>query len=75
MFPFDDQICKMEFNSVSVTKQNLVLIPGDVEYVGPTVLVEFVITDINMGRGNCHDQITKQYASFEHLKNDYPVIR
>ena len=50
-FPFDDQVCKMEFKSRTVTKNYLTLLPGILKYKGPEVLVEFVVTDIQMTEG------------------------
>ena len=50
-FPFDEQICKMEFKARTVTKQYLKLLPGNLKYKGPKVLVEFVVSNVTMGFG------------------------
>ena len=50
-FPFDEQVCKMEFKARTVTKQYLLLMPGEFKYKGPEVLVEFVVSNITMTEG------------------------
>ena len=50
-FPFDEQICKMEFKARTVTRQYLELIPGNLRYRGPQTLVEFVVSNVTMGPG------------------------
>ena len=56
-FPFDEQVCKMEFKARTVTKQYLQLMPGKLKYRGPKVLVEFVVTNVTMGFGR--DNVTR----------------
>ena len=47
-FPFDEQVCKMEFKARTVTRQYLELLPGRLNYKGPEVLVEFIVSNTNM---------------------------
>ena len=50
-FPFDEQICKMEFKARTVTRQYLELLPGRLLYKGPEILVEFVVSNVTMQMG------------------------
>jgi hypothetical protein len=50
-FPFDEQICKMEFKARTSTKQYLILRSGGLKYRGPKVLVEFVVSNVTIGPG------------------------
>ncbi len=50
-FPFDDQTCKIEFKAEANTNKTMELVPAGVRYFGPEKLVEFVVTDIVMGKG------------------------
>ena len=50
-FPFDEQVCKMEFKARTVTRQYLELLPGRLLYKGPEILVEFVVSNVTMEEG------------------------
>ena len=41
----------MEFKARTVTRNYLQLLPGQLRYKGPKVLVEFVVSNITMGEG------------------------
>ena len=41
----------MEFKARTVTRNFLELLPGQLRYKGPKVLVEFVVSNITMGEG------------------------
>ena len=41
----------MEFKARTVTRNFLELLPGELRYKGPKVLVEFVVSNITMGEG------------------------
>lgn len=51
-FPFDEQVCTMEFKARTVTKQYLKLMPGNLVYKGPKLLVEFEVQNITMSEGS-----------------------
>ena len=53
-FPFDEQVCKMEFKARTVTRQYLELLPGRLNYKGPEVLVEFIVSNTNMTTAREH---------------------
>ena len=50
-FPFDDQTCTMEFKARTVTKNYLQLVPGHLKYLGPHVLVEFIVANMTIEEG------------------------
>ena len=50
-FPFDDQTCTMEFKARTVTKNYLKLVPGHLKYLGPHVLVEFIVANMTIEEG------------------------
>ena len=41
----------MEFKARTVTRQYLELLPGNLKYRGPEVLIEFVVSSVNMTEG------------------------
>ena len=44
-FPFDTQVCLLEFKMRTATKQYVVIQPGVIEYNGKLELVEFLVTN------------------------------
>ena len=49
-YPFDTQLCFATFILKGTDKQLVNLISGNLEYVGPQNVQEYVIIDISMGK-------------------------
>ena len=45
MFPFDEQSCTLTFKMRNAIKDQVLLVPGKIDYKGPPDVVEFVVND------------------------------